>query len=160
MSRSGDGGRPVHRGLVIVLFLLMGIWFVGQGVGIVVDARTVARDGRETDAVVLSYRHTLYAGAIGRVYIGEPLYREAPVLAMRPHQAGDAVQIRYVSDERLAAVEEGAPLNTDAMLVWTLLGTAIVGLAAWSARSLYAEQRQWERLEAQLLDGPDRMPPS
>jgi hypothetical protein len=147
-----DGRRPVHRGLVIVLFLLMGIAFAGKGVEIGVQGRAVARDGRTAEATVLTYRHTVYAGAIGRVYVGAPLYREAPALALRTRKTGAPVRVRYLSGERLLVAEEGAPLNTDAILLWTLLGTALMSFAAWSARSLYAEQRQWERLEADLLD--------
>jgi hypothetical protein len=150
-SRRRDGQRPVHRGLVVVLFLMMGIWFVGRGVGIVVDARTVARDGRLADAVVLTFHNTLYAGSIGRVYIGEPLYRDVPVLALRPHNPGANVKVRYVDGERFMAAEDGAPLNTGAMLIWLMLGSAVLGFSGWAARGLYREQRQWERLETELM---------
>jgi hypothetical protein len=141
----------VHRGLVIVLFLVLGTWFVSRGVGIAVDAHTVARDGRLADGVVLTFHQTLYAGAIGRVYIGEPLYQNVPVLALRPHDAGDNIKVRYVRGERFLAAEDGAPLNIGAMLVWLLLGAAVLAFSGWAARGLYREQRQWERLEAELL---------
>lgn len=141
----------MHRGFLIALFLLLGLTFAGKGVGLLVDARTLARHGSTVDATVLSYRQTLYAGKAGRVYIADPLFRDAQALAMRPHAVGDSIRVRYVSGERLLVAEEGAPLNTDAVLVWTLLGGAIIGVAVRATRTMYAEQRLWERLEADLL---------
>lgn len=151
-SRRRDGQRLVHRGLVIALFLIVGIGCVAQGLRIPVDAHTVARDGRLVDAVVLSFSETLYAGRFGRVYIGEPLHREVPVLALRPHSPGDIVTVRYVRGERFLAAEDGAPLNVNAMLVWSLLGAAMLGFSGLGTLRLYREQREWERLEAELLE--------
>lgn len=144
----------MHRGLVIVLFLLMGMVFVGQGVGIMVDTRTVARDGHAADAVVLTYRHTPYAGATGWVYIADPLHRDVAAIALRAHASGDWIKVRYVGRERIMAAEVGAPLNTDAILIWTLLGSAVLVFSASATRTLYREQRDWEQLEADLLDPP------
>ena len=146
-----DGGRPVHRGLLIAMFLLMGFWFVARAVEMAVVERMIARDGQLADAVVQSYHHTPYAGAIGRVYISEPVRRDAAALAMRPHEQGEWIKVRYVFDDRLLVAESGAPLNTDAMIVWLILGMAFLGFSGWATRALYREQREWERLEAELL---------
>jgi hypothetical protein len=150
-SAGRDGSRRVHRGLIIALLLLTGMAFIGRGIGIVVDARTVERDGAVLDAVVTTYRHAPYAGATGLVYVANPLYDYVPVMALRRHKPGDAVKVRYVGGQHVLAAEVGAPLNTDAILIWTLLGAAVVVLSAWSTRALYREQREWERLEAGLL---------
>jgi hypothetical protein len=141
----------VNRGFLGALFLLLGLALAGQGVGLLVDARTVARDGRTVEATVLSYQDTLYAGKSGRVFIADPLFNDVQALALRPHEPGEIIRVRYLRGDRLLVAEEGAPLNIVAVLVWMLLGAAIVSVAAWSTRALYAEQRLWERLEADLL---------
>lgn len=138
----------MHRGLLIALFLLLGISLVARGVTIAVDAHTLDRDGHLAGAVVLEYEHTVYGGASGRVYIGDPVYRDVVAVALRPHESGDQVQVRYLSG---VAREDGAPLNYDAIVMWILLGLAVLGFAGWFGRSLYREQQDWERLEAQLL---------
>jgi hypothetical protein len=147
----GDGSRRVHRGLLIALFLLMGTALVGRGVSLLVDMRVVDRDGVVTGATVMTYHHTPYAGRTGRVYVADPIYDYVPVMALREHEPGAAITIRYVRGERLLAVEDGAPMNTEAVLSWVLLGLAVITASAWAARTLYREQRDWEQLEADLL---------
>jgi hypothetical protein len=147
-GRPRDGSRLVHRGLLIALFLLLGMGLVARGVTIVVDAHTLNRDGLVADAIVLRYAHTVYGGASGRVYIGDPVYRDVPAQALRPHDSGDRIRVRYLAG---LAREDGAPLNYDAIVVWVLLGLAVLGFAGWFGRALYREQLEWERLEAQLF---------
>jgi hypothetical protein len=147
----GDGSRRVHRGLLIALFVLTGMAFVGRGVGLLVDTRTVDRDGAVVGAVVMDYHHTPYAGRTGRVYVANPIYDYVPVMALREHIPGDPIEIRYVRGDEIIAVEVGAPMNTEAILIWMLLGAAVLAASAWATRNLYREQRDWERLEAELL---------
>ena len=148
--RRGDGGRPVHRGLLVALFLLLGICAIARGVQFAVDAHTLDRDGAVADGVVLTYHHTAYAGNIGRVYIGPPEFRDVPVSQLRRHDPGDQVRVRYTAT---LAAEDGAPLNVDAIAIWIFLGVAVLAITGWTTRLLYREQQDWERLEADLLGG-------
>jgi hypothetical protein len=145
----GDGGRLVHRGLLIALFLLLGISFVARGVTMVVDAHTIARDGATADGVVLAFHHTVYNGDSGNVYIGAPLFKNVAVQPMRRHKPTDFVKVRYLPD---MAAEDATPPNFDAILTWILLGVAVLLITGWAARALYREQQDWARLETELLD--------